>query len=393
MMVSAGDLRSHLDEGRLVDRLQALVRAPSENPPGDEARAAAVAAEMCTALGLEVTTVEVEAGRPTVIARKVFGNGPTLGYCSHIDVVPAGPSSEWRFPPFDATVEDGRLYGRGSADAKGPVAAAIEAAAILLDSGVPLAGTLELELVADEETMGFKGAGALVADKTIAPDVAIVGEPTSLKIVRAQRGAAWLRVTTSGAAAHGSAPERGVSAIKHMAEIVRHLEETVPDISHAVVGGPSINVGTIAGGSKVNMVPSSCTIEVDRRTIPGESKEDVLASIEAAVDRARDTFPDIAPAVELEFYAPPFEIDESAPLVEHVRSAIGEVQERPAELVGFRGASDARFLASAGIDVIVCGPGDIAVAHTVRESIAIDELARGALAYALSFARILTPSA
>jgi acetylornithine deacetylase/succinyl-diaminopimelate desuccinylase family protein len=391
MMTSAGDLRTHLDENRLVTRLQELVRARSENPPGEEARAAEVAAEMCESLGMDVTAVEVDPGRPSVIARKVFGDGPTLGYCSHIDVVPAGPLGEWGHPPFDAVVADGHLHGRGSSDAKGPVAAAIEATKILLDAHVPMAGTLELELVADEETMGFKGAGRLVADKTIRPDVAIVGEPTSLKIVRAQRGASWIRITTTGVAAHGSAPERGVSAIKHMSEIVRLLEDTLPDVSHAVVGGPSINVGTISGGSKVNMVPSSCTIEVDRRTIPGETKEDVLASIEAAVDRARETFPDLNAAIDLEFYAPPFEINEDAALVTHVTSAVSEVQGRPAELVGFRGASDARFLAEAGIDVIVCGPGDISVAHTVRESIAVDELARGALVYALAFAKILAP--
>jgi acetylornithine deacetylase/succinyl-diaminopimelate desuccinylase len=188
MTTSAGDLRALLDQDRLIARLQELVRARSENPPGEEARAAEVAAEMCDSLGMEVTSVEVDPGRPSIIARKVFGDGPTLGYCSHIDVVPAGSTAEWGFPPFDAVVSDGQLHGRGSADAKGPVAAAIEATKILLDAGVPLVGTLELELVADEETMGFKGAGHLVADKTIHPDIAIVGEPTSLKIVRAQRG-------------------------------------------------------------------------------------------------------------------------------------------------------------------------------------------------------------
>ncbi|MFN2595386.1 MAG: M20 family metallopeptidase [Actinomycetota bacterium] len=391
MMVSAGDLRAHLDADRLTERLRRLVQAASENPPGEEARAAAVAEEMCRSLEMEVRTVEIEPGRPSVIARKVFGDGPTLGFCSHIDVVPVGPHTEWSHPPFEAVVSDGNLYGRGSSDAKGPVSAAIEATQILLDAEVSLAGTLELELVADEETMGFKGAGRLVADGTLHPDVAIVGEPTSLRIVRAQRGASWIRITTTGVAAHGSAPERGVSAIKHMSEIVRCLEQTLPDISHPVVGGPSLNVGTIAGGSKVNMVPSSCTIEVDRRTIPGETKEDVVASIERAVDLARETFPDIDATVDLEFYAPPFEVNESAPLVGHVTSAVREVLEKPAELAGFRGASDARFFAEAGIDVLVCGPGDIGVAHTVREFIELEELADGALAYALAFAKVLAP--
>ncbi|MDQ3878922.1 MAG: M20 family metallopeptidase [Actinomycetota bacterium] len=393
MTTSAGDLRALLDRDRVVARLQELVRAASENPPGNEAPAAAVVASMCRSLGLDVSLIEVAEGRPSVIARKRFGDGPTVGYCSHIDVVPAGPAEDWAHGPFEAVVTDGRLHGRGSSDAKGPIAAALEATQLLIDSDVRLAGTLELELVADEETMGFKGAGQLVADGTLKPDVAIVGEPTSLRIVRAQRGASWIRISTSGVAAHGSAPERGVSAIKHMSEIVRRLEETLPDISHPVVGGPSLNIGTIAGGSKVNMVPSYCAIEVDRRTIPGETKEDVIASIESAVDRAKQTFPDIDATIDLEFYAPPFEVNEAAPLVECVTSAVAEARGKPAELMGFRGASDARFFADAGIDVVVCGPGDIAVAHTVRESILLDELADGAVAYALAFARLLAPAA
>ena len=132
----------------------------------------------------------------------------------------------------------------GSSDAKGPIAAAIEAVEMLRAAGQPVAGTLELELVADEETMGHFGAGFLVEEGLIHPNVAIVGEPTSLRVVLAQRGASWLRIKTRGKAAHGSAPERGRSAILHMAEIVLHLEETLPDITHPVVGGPSINVGT-----------------------------------------------------------------------------------------------------------------------------------------------------
>lgn len=392
MTVSARELRSHLDERRLTERLQLLVRARSENPPGDEAVAAQVAADMCESIGMDVRSVEIEPGRPSVIARMEFGDGPTLGYCSHIDVVPAGPESEWSVPPFDAVLSNGSLFGRGSSDAKGPVAAAIEATKLLVDARADLAGTLELEFVADEETMGFKGAGRLVADKTIHPDVAIVGEPTSLRIVSAQRGASWIRITTTGMAAHGSAPERGVSAIKHMSEIVRCLERTLPDVTHPVVGGPSLNVGTISGGSKVNMVPSSCTIEVDRRTIPGETKDDVLESVARAVDLARETYPDLDAAVELEFYAPPFEVNEDAALVGHVKSAVGDALGRPAELTGFRGASDARFFAEAGIDVLVCGPGDISVAHTVRESISLQELADGAVAYALAFAKVLAPT-
>ncbi|HVM34960.1 MAG TPA: M20 family metallopeptidase [Actinomycetota bacterium] len=391
---SAADFAPFLDRARLVDRLRDLVRTPSENPPGNEAEVAALAAEWCRGLDMDVACYEAEAGRPSVVARASFGVGPTLGFCSHLDVVPAGDPKLWSTPPFAAEVDPVAdiMSGRGSADAKGPVAAAIEAVEILRTARVPLAGTLELELVADEETMGFKGAGYLVDEGIVRPDIAIVGEPTSLRVVRAQRGANWFRIVTRGVAGHGSAPERGVSAVKHMAEIVLRLEETLPEIHHDVLGGPTVNVGTIRGGEKVNIIPASCVIEVDRRTVPGESEESVRAWMDAAIDRARERFPDIDATVEIPFACLPFEVPETTRVVQTAMGAVAEVTERPPEIIGFRGASDARFLFGAGADVIVLGPGDIAVAHTAHEHISLDELEKCALVYALAFARLLAPS-
>jgi acetylornithine deacetylase/succinyl-diaminopimelate desuccinylase-like protein len=295
----------------------------------------------------------------------------------------------WSDDPFSGDIRDGHLLGRGSSDAKGPIAAALEAVAMIRDAGVGLKGTLELALVADEETMGFKGAGYLVDEGILKPDVAIVGEPTSLRLVRAQRGANWFRITTHGVAGHGSAPERGVSAIKHMSEIVLQLDETLPDVKHDLLGGPSISVGTIVGGEKVNIIPAGCTIEVDRRSIPQESAEDVRRSIDDAIERAKERFPDLDATVELAFGAAPFEVEEGASLVQTMTGAITDAIGSPAEIIGFRGASDARFLRDTGADVVVCGPGDIAVAHTARESIDLDELERGAMVYALAFTRLL----
>lgn len=363
----------------------------SENPPGNELGVARLVEGYCRSLELDVTTHEAEADRPSVVGRWAGDFGPTLGYCSHYDVVPAGDVRLWAVDPFGASIADGHMYGRGSSDAKGPIAAALEAVEILRRAGTQLQGTLELELVADEETMGFKGAGFLVEQGIIAPDIAIVGEPTSLRVVRAQRGACWIRITTNGVAAHGSAPERGISAVRHMAELVLRLEETLPGISHPVLGGPTINVGTISGGEKVNVIPASCTIEVDRRTIPGESEESVLASIDEAVEVARKRFPDMDPHVELLFKSEPFEVPEDAGMVQTVARSMSDATERDVELVGFRGASDARFLFEAGAEVVLCGPGDITLAHTARESIDLDELEKAALGYALSFARLLGP--
>jgi acetylornithine deacetylase/succinyl-diaminopimelate desuccinylase family protein len=383
------DIDGRIDDARLVGLLRDLVRIESENPPGNEAEVADFVAGYCRAGGFEVSTHELEPGRPSVVARKEFGPGRTLCYCSHIDVVPAGDPDLWSVDPYGAEIVDGRLFGRGSSDAKGPIAAALEAVELLTAHSNGLSGTLELALVADEEAMGFKGAAFLVEQGLVTPDVVVVGEPTSLRVVRAQRGPCWMRIITRGKAAHGSAPERGVNAIKHMAEIVAHLEETLPDIDHPVVGGPTINVGTIHGGEKVNIVPASCVAEIDRRSIPGETEDSVIASVQAAIDIARERFPEIDAQIELPFFGKPFEIAEDAPVIKGLVGAV-KAAGAPGEIVGFRGSSDARFFAEAGSQVAVCGPGDITIAHTARESIDLDELRRGAVAYALAFSGFLS---
>jgi acetylornithine deacetylase/succinyl-diaminopimelate desuccinylase family protein len=389
MRLTAPDLSDRLDRARLISRLVTLVRTESENPPGNEARAGEVAAQMCEELGLKVDIHEAVPGRPNLVARWEGRPGPTLGYCSHLDVVPAGDRSLWTFDPYAAHIEDGKMFGRGSSDAKGPIAAALEAVAILKASGFEPRGSIELELVSDEESGGFKGTGYLAERGIIKPDIAIVGEPTLGRVVRAQRGIAWSRITTRGVAAHGSAPERGVNAIDHMAAIVRELNLSLPDITHPVVGGPTISIGTIHGGAKLNVIPASCVIEIDRRTIPGETNDDVIAQFEAAIERARTSHPGIDATVEIVDSGMPFEVDVGSPLVQTMATAAAEVTGKQPDVIGFRGASDARFLAEAGAAVIVFGPGDITVAHTAQEFIDLDDLEAGALAYALAFARLL----
>ncbi len=378
-----------LDRDRLIGRLVALVRSPSENPPGEEKESAAIAGAFCDELGLEVSEHEYEPGRPSIVARWRGGDGPTLTFCSHIDVVPAGDAALWEGDPYSGEIRDGRLHGRGSSDAKGPCAAALEAVAIMKTAGVGFDGTLELALVADEESGGFKGAAPLIEEGAIRPNVGIVGEPTSMRVVRAQRGIAWLKITTHGIAGHGSAPERGVSAVRHMAELVLRLEETLPDMEHPLLGRPTVSVGTIHGGEKLNIIPASCTIEVDRRIIPGETADSMLATIEDAIELARKRFPEIKATLDVVQMGDPFEVPDSARVVREAVAGIAEVAGSEPDIIGFRGASDARFIAETGADVIVCGPGDIQLAHTSRESIDLEELSIGALSYAAMFSRLL----
>lgn len=393
MSVPTRPSRDLLDVDRLTEMLTALVTVPSENPPGNEAEVAAVMASLCTELGLEVTEHETQPGRPSIVARwrglGAGGGARKLTYCSHIDVVPAGDPRLWSVEPYAATVRDGAMHGRGTSDAKGPCAAALAAVALMRKMEIGFDGTLELVFVVDEESGGFQGAAPLVASGEVGGDVTVVGEPTSLRVVRAQRGIAWTRITTRGKAAHGSAPERGINAIRHMAEIVALLDESLPDVYHPLLGRPTINVGLINGGTKLNVIPAECTIELDRRIVPGEDEASAIGTIEAAIHEAKKRFPELEAEVEVVGSGPPFEVDEAAPLVQAAVASVSEIGRVP-EIVGFRGASDARFFADTGADVIVFGPGDIAVAHTANESIDLDELADGAVAYASLFAKMLT---
>lgn len=384
----ASILRPHLDEQRLTRRLAELVRARSENPPGDEAEAAGRAAAMCEEEGFTVTVHEPEPRRTSIVARRGSGR-PAIVFCSHLDVVPAGDERRWGRDPFAAEVADGTLFGRGSADAKASIAAALEAAAMLAGAELAGRGTLILALVADEEAMGLKGAAPLVAAGELDADAAIVGEPTSLKVVHAQRGASWFRIVTGGRAAHGSAPERGRNAIVHMAEVIAQLPRSLPDIDHPLLGGPSVNVGVIRGGSKVNVVADRCEIELDRRTLPGEDEDSVRAGIEAALAAARRRVPDLQAEVMLELSGGAFEVSADAAVVRAMAAGVTAATGAPARLTGFRGASDARFFAEAGIDAIVCGPGDIAVAHTADERVDLSEVAAGAVAYAVALSDLL----
>lgn len=383
--------RDLLDTDQLTETLAALVSVPSENPPGNEAAVAPVVVSLCEELGLEVSQHEARPGRPSVVARWKQGKetpGPTVTFCSHIDVVPAGDPRLWATDPYAAVVRDGAMHGRGTSDAKGPCAAALGAVGLMQRMGVAFDGILELVFVADEESGGFDGAEPLVASGEVGGSIVVVGEPTSLRVVRAQRGIAWTRITTRGRAAHGSAPERGINAIRHMAEVIAHLDDSLPDIDHPLLGRPTINVGTINGGTKLNITPAECIMEVDRRIVPGEDKTSAISTFEDAIAKARERFPEIDAEIEVVGSGAPFEVDEDAPLVQAAITAATETG-RAAEIVGFRGASDARFFAETGADVIVFGPGDIGVAHTAHESIDLDELADGALAYASLFAKML----
>lgn len=338
---------------------QGLVRINSVNPelvPGapGEARIAAFTADTLAALGLEVERHEPQAGRVSVTGRlRGAGGGRSLMLNAHYDTV----GVEGMADPFSALVREGRLYGRGAYDMKGSLAACIGAAKALLDAGVRLRGDLVIAAVADEE-YGSLGTADLVT--RIRTDGAIVTEPTACKVCLAHKGYAWIEVVTRGRAAHGSRFESGIDANMRMgwflAELSRLERELRARPPHALVGPPSLHAALLKGGSGLSTYAAECTLQIERRTIPGESPAQVDAEIEAVLARVREREPSFDAGARRFFTRDPFEVSRDAAVVRHLAEAAEVVEGRPPEFVGDTPWMDSALTSAAGIETVVFGP-------------------------------------
>jgi len=370
---------------------QALIRARSENPGTTEDAAAEVAAGVLRALGATPETVRGKAGRPSVVATIGGAGGQTLAWNGHLDTVPVGSLDTWSADPFAGDIVGDRLIGRGACDMKGPIAAALAGAAAVVRAQIELRGSLTFHLVADEELAGIHGTQVLRDRGLLTQGAAIVGEPSNLEIALAERGGAWVTATTYGAAAHGSQPHRGVNAITAMARFLLRLNEVVPETVHPLCGRATVNAALIEGGSAPNMVPDRCVVDIDRRTIPGETEpEKVLAPFRALADDLRADDPAFDLRTEIRDWIPAAESPPDAPIAAAIRAASATQTGTVPHDVGFTGITDARFyLNDAAIPTVIFGPGDLSLAHTADESIAVDELVTGARTYARIFASFL----
>lgn len=385
-------VREHVSEEEVVEICRDLVRAPSENPPGNEAQVAKVSRGWLERLGLSSESVEPRPGRVSTISEWGQPNpgGRTLLFNGHYDVVPVPNPEEWTRPPFSGDVVEGKLFGRGSCDMKAGIAACLGAVSALQRAGLTLEGRLLMHFVADEEALGTHGTRFLVENGYCdGVTEALVGEPTAMHLVTAERGVVWLRIITHGVSAHGSTPQLGVNAIEHMAHIIRGLSAIRFRKLHDMLGAPTFNVGTIHGGSKVNMVPDRCEIEIDRRTLPGETIEEVVAEFEQAVDRVKLQVPELDARVEVDDSAEPSETPQGTTLVLLLSEARDAFDIEGSE-IGYAGATDARFLINQGhTPSIVFGPGDPLQAHTTGEHLEVTQLTQATRAYAYTIAKFL----
>jgi acetylornithine deacetylase len=375
----------------LIDLASALIRIPSVNPPGNEQAIAEFLMDYCRALGLTTTVSAVAPGRPNVVARLESGKpGPHLIFNGHTDVVPAGGG--WSTDPFTPVVRNGRLYGRGSADMKGGVAAMILAVEVVRRLKVPLRGTITLAMVADEEE-GGSGTRQLVRDG-LRGDWAIIPEPTELKPVIAHKGDFYFDLTLRGVAAHASVPHQGINAIYKagkLLEAIQQLSERLRERRHPLVGHATATVGTIHGGEITCMVPAECRLSIDRRVLPTERTEDVVAEMQALLDELKRQDPEFIVELRTPVMALPMETDPNVAVVGALRAATAQILGADPGVHGWSATCDANMLVhDAKIPTVVFGPGSIAqAAHKPDESIAVGELVNATQIYALTIVQLL----
>jgi succinyl-diaminopimelate desuccinylase len=377
-------MRELIDGAALVEATRALVAVDSQNPPGRERAVADVARSLLEPLGASFREIEPAPGRVSVIAHVDRGSRRTLIVNGHLDVVPVDPSA-WGHDPWAGEVTGGRLWGRGSADMKGGIAAAIEGLAALGRAGIDPACDVVFHLVADEETGGALGTRALLDAGLIAGDACLDPEPTSMGVSIAERGLLQAAVSLRGVPAHASQPDRGISAVEKGAKVVLALHGTDFGESHPLLGRPSCNAGMIEGGSAYNVVAERCVVKVDRRVLPGATEASALASLRSKIDAIDDA--DLRYSIEVATFGEASQLDPDDAFLATFQQAYQKVLGQPGPVIGMQFTTDARFVRNqAGIPAIVCGPGELDQAHRVDESVSVDALVDAAAVYAQLFA-------
>lgn len=356
--------------------LRELIALPSVNPAflpvghahAGEQRVAEFLVATGAAAGLDVRLVPIIGSRSNLVASLApkAKTRSRIVLAPHLDTVNA--ANEKQFTPIH---RNGRLFGRGACDTKGPAAAMFSALCELARSGArPQSTEIVFAGLVDEEE-AQAGSRAL-AKSGFRADLAIVGEPTRLKVVTAHKGSMWLEITTRGKAAHGACPELGINAVHRMAKVVDLLQTNyaakLSRRKHALLGPATVSVGSICGGTQANIVPDSCTIRVDRRTLPGESQSGVVREIKSLLAAHG-----LSASVSDGKAAPclPMETKTTDPLT---KAFLGHAGAKKPEGVHY--FCDASVLSHAGIPSIVFGPGDIAQAHTADEWIELKSLER-----------------
>jgi succinyl-diaminopimelate desuccinylase len=398
--VALTDVLAHVDADELIQLTRDLVRIPSVVRPGDpDATEAAVAdyvRQWFLREGFDVEVQDVAPGRPNVLA--VLGDkgqGKSLLLEGHTDVVTEGDPARWTRPPFSAELVDGRIYGRGSADMKSGLAAAMIAAAAFKRSRTRLNGRLVVGALVDEEAdmIGVRHLCTTTIGREL--DAAIICEPEENELCLEQRGVVWARVTVRGRMAHGAMPEAGANPITGIGALLREIPALERSLRRLCTKSkhlrpptatPTIVRAPLAGVPQQNVIPGTAEATIDIRLTPGPDAEAITAEIDAACRRAAAA----CDGISIEWrptngfrLATRVEKDEAivSAMVRGVRSATG----RPPTFGGVPGSTDGTILRmTLGIPIVTCGPGNRYIPHQIDEYVEVTELVDAARIYVAS---------
>ena len=361
--------------------LQGMIQIPSENPPGDVQRVAQYVVDTLTNWGMAADKMQASdapRGRENVIARLGPAGPAALVFNAHLDTVPAGDPARWTLPPFSGTIRDGRVFGRGAVDSKGRLAAYFGAAYALHRAGVRLSRGVLVTATCDEEIGGEWGAGYVTQAGLVTADAAIVEGYSDLVSI-AMAGMLEFAVTVTGQAAHASRPEQGANAIAAALPVLQWLDswqDELAAVTSAIpgMGATTVNVGTIHGGTKSNVVPDQCVIEVDCRVIPEKSVDQLAAQVIAAIQAFEDSGCTYAVAITTQ--DPGWQTDPAHPLLQALDRGRAALRRPPLPREGTRGRADSVWFARQGIPVVDFGPGSWQTGnvHAPDENMAITDL-------------------
>lgn len=368
-----------LQESEAIAFLQELIRINSINPPGKEKPVAEAIERRLEAAGIAVELDEVAPERTNIFAslpanRTHADPGErVLIYSGHLDTVPIG-SVDWLHDPLAADIMENKMYGRGTSDMKGGVAAMIMAMECLHRAGVSLQGTLRFVGTVGEEVDCFGAKQVTVKGQIDDATAMVISEPSANELFCAHKGALWLEIRIFGKTAHGSMPEQGVNAISVMNRFINKLDEfSLVHEPHPLLGTPTMNIGTIQGGVKTNVVPDACTMTLDIRTVPGQVHADIVKEIRVLLDdicTAAGATYDLAIANDM----PPVTTPEDDAFTQLAVQAGERHLAQQLTPKGVRYFTDGSVYAPhLGIPVLIYGPGEPTMAHQPDEWIEIDK--------------------
>lgn len=397
---------SQVIDDEVIDFAVNLIRINSSYPPGDTRTIAKICYDKLSDSSITARLLSPPSNIKSAVGDR-FNNslyqsvvaeigkkGKVLTLHSHLDTVSPGDINRWDVNPYSGKIIADVIYGRGAGDDKGSVVAQVMALVAIKKSGIPLKGTLQLVLAADEEASSNRGTRWLLDSGVIHPDILIIGEQTNNSICIAERAVLWLRIKIIGRSAHGAMPWEGNNAVIHMCNFVNRVnQEVVPKfLTGKNNSSPFTTISTtkIHGGEKTNIIPEECVLDLDCRLASANHKGSVIECLEKILNDDSHGHKKFEYSIEvLQSDGMPIQTDPSSQIVEVMSEVLHDLTGKSSKLSWYKQASDGRLFSDMGMPILIFGPGDPALGHSPNEFVSINQLIQATKVIALTSVRML----